>query len=696
MKIFENIFWSTKFSFSSQEMSCISLIGRSQKAAFVRLCQELPAVALARPQKQAFWLYGLTAAFRAKTLTFVLLITFSLLFSQNNATIKGEKQFEKLAYFDLIKTYEKLVEKGIQQADIYEKLADAYYFNADYLKALNHYETLYQNYPKDLKKETLFRYALCLKSANKSKESENILKKMHELFPEDSRPSRMMTQTNDDLFKIKLLEINTIYSDFGGQAFGNQFIFASNKPQNKLFERKHSWTNEAFIKLYQGNLTSNQEITAIKPLKFEQSFPFNESSACLTKDGKTLYFTRNVKLKKQSEIVTNYLKIYRATLVNDTWSNIEDLSINLENYNTAHPTLSADEQTLYFASDRPGGFGDSDLYRVNINADGTFSEPENLGHAINTEGKETFPFISNDNLLYFASNGHQGFGGLDIFVANLSHNQKNIVQNLGSSINSAFDDFSFNINSTTKKGFFSSNRIEQNKGKDDIYSFKQINEIVWSNTSQKIFVFDQDTNQPIVSAKISLIGGDLILKTMNQTNASGQALLENFENITSQTLQITHPDYEGIEQVFNPALSQLNIFLKRKKNQLNTGDDLAKIFNIKNIFFDLDKWFIRADAAADLNKILTVLEDFPDINLFIRSHTDCRNTRAYNLNLSEKRAISTKNWLIEKGIDPARLKAKGFGEEELVNECACEPKNDSTCNEDQHQANRRSEFIVER
>lgn len=638
-------------------------------------------------------LYGLSASIGASRLTLVLLNLSFLGFSQTNSLTKGEKQFEKLAYFDLIKTYEKLIEKGISEADIHEKLADAYYFNAEYLKALNHYKTLYENFNYDLKKENYFRYGLCLKTAGKKSESEMIFKKMHEIFPEDTRPKRKNEIAEKQLFKIEPININTTYSEYGGQIFNEQFFFASNRPQNKLFERIHSWTNSSFVRLYQGNISNNNEISAIKPLKFEKNFSLNESSACLTKDGQTLYFTRNVKRKKNEELTTNYLKIYRANLINDTWSNVEELSINIADYNTAHPSLSADEKTLYFASDRPGGFGDVDLYKAFIHADGRFSIAENLGASINTEGKETFPFMCEDGLLYFSSNGHLGLGGLDVFVAKFNQEQVNL-QNLGLSINSVYDDFSFNINSKTKKGFYSSNSTKNNKGKDDIYAIKQIETLSWPNTSQHIFVFDLETNQPIFGANIQIKQDDLKTISTNLTNKDGSVLFNEINLIEKQIIQVTHADYEPTEIIRNSELKASKIYLKPKKNTLEIGDDLAKIFSFKQIFFDLDKWSIRADALADMHKILQIMQDYAHLRIKIRSHTDCRNTVKYNLTLSEKRANATKNWLIEKGIKANRLEAEGLGELELVNDCACEPKNDSTCDESEHQANRRSEFIV--
>lgn len=674
-------------------MSRFSLIVRSQKSKFFKTFLLAYIVATKSQKNYTFCLYGLSAAIGAIRLHLIFLSLFFVGFSQNNSLAKGEKQYEKLAYFDLIKTYEKLLKKGITNDDIHEKLADAYYFNADYAKAVNHYEKLITNNDHNLKKENLFRYALCLKTIGKSSQSENILKKMKELFPEDSRAERKHTTFDDNIFKIEPLNLNTKYSEFGGQAFGNIFVFTSNKPQNKFIERKHSWTNESFLKLYQGEISNNKDILSIKPLRFEKDFPLNESSACITKDGQTLYFTRNIKTKKTTEMSSNILKIYKASLIKDVWSNIEELPFNLDDYNTAHPTLSTDEQMLYFASDRPGGYGDVDLYKVQLLSDGRFSKPENLGQTINTEGKETFPFISADGLLYFASNGHQGLGGLDVFVANISSEQI-VIQNLGTSINSGYDDFSFNINPKTKSGFFSSNRIENNQGKDDIYAIKQLKDFNWPNNSQQIFVFDKSNEKPIFEAQIKVKNVDLKDIALGETNKKGSFDFNKLNENEKQIVQVFHDEYEPFEMIINPELKSTKIYLIPKKNTLNIGDDLAKIFSFKQIFFDLDKWFIRKDAEADMHKILQIMQDYADLRIKIRSHTDCRNTFSYNLKLSEKRAIASKQWLIDNGIEDNRLETEALGESELLNNCSCEPKNDSDCSEDEHQANRRSEFII--
>lgn len=627
-----------------------------------------------------------------KCLFFILVVTTQWLCAQKQVMQKGGQQYEKMAYFDVVKTYERLVNKGFEDQELFQKLGDAYYFNADYLKALTYYEKFHEKFKTNLTKENYFRYALCLKTANQLVKSEKILSEMKALFPEDSRPNKRMNIENAVSFKIKNLNINSAYSDFGGQAFGNQFIFYSNRPQNKLFERKHSWTNEAFIKIYSGKLEEPAQISDSKLISFDSKFSFNESNACLSKDGQTMYFTRNIKRNDSKDQSTNYLKIYQAVNKEGRWTDVKELSFNAENCNTAHPTLSADENILYFASDRAGGFGDSDIYYVKKDAFGQFGEAVNLGSVINTEGKENFPFISAENLLYFASNGHAGYGGLDVFVAHLNHQEEIKVQNLGPTLNGPFDDFSFNINN--KNGYYSSNKPTDFKGKDDIYAFTMQGDFVWKNTKQNIFIRDIETKLPIIGADLKFISSKLEVLRQGKTNQDGDFIFEGLSDNDKIIGQVTHPDYDVFTFDVQPDLNEMTILLSKKKKQLATGDDLAKLFAFKNIFFDLNKWFIRDDALIDMHKILDILEEFPEIDLEIRSHTDCRNTKAYNLDLSNKRALATKNWLIENGIRHTRLHAKGFGEEDLVNDCACEPKNDSKCSEAEHQANRRSEFIV--
>jgi len=346
---------------------------------------------------------------------------------------------------------------------------------------------------------------------------------------------------------------------------------------------------------------------------------------------------------------------------------------------------------LYFASDRPGTFGKSDLYKVAINKNGSFGKPINLGSSINTPGKETFPFVTDENELYFSSDGHPGLGGLDVFVTPLNSKiKKEIPQNIGEPINGPDDDFGFYIDTKLRIGYFSSNR-KGGMGMDDIYKFQELKKLNCQQ-SLRISCVDFETNQPLV-ANVFLFDTIYTEIQKGTTDENGNVVFEIPCN-SNYTIRVSNENYTSNEksmnssnEINNPSLS---FSLEKIKKQIQVGDDLAKKFGIQTIYFDLDKAIIRDEAAVELAKILDVLEQNPTMCIAIKSHTDSRQTSHYNEDLSERRAKATHEWLVGKGINPARMTFKGYGETQLVNNCS----DGIECSEAQHQANRRSEFII--
>ncbi|MDP1815774.1 MAG: OmpA family protein, partial [Leadbetterella sp.] len=383
---------------------------------------------------------------------------------------------------------------------------------------------------------------------------------------------------------------------------------------------------------------------------------------------------------------------YKATLKDEKWTDVVELPFNSDEYSVAHPTLSLDEKTLYFASNMPGTIGQSDLFRVSINTDGSFGTPENLGPRINTEGRETFPFISGDNELYFASDGHPGLGGLDVFTAKTkADNSFYMIQNVGEPVNSKQDDFGYVIDSKTSTGFFTSNR-EGGVGYDDIYKFKELKKLICTQTLSGIAT-DQDTGQPIAGAKVSLLDSNFKLLKETITDDKG---FYSFEVACGETyyVRIEKEGYETQEgKVIIPERSgktEHKLQMGKRNKPIDVGTDLAKILDMPIIYFDLDKSVIRRDAAFELEKILAVMEQYPKMKIDVRSHTDSRQTANYNQKLSDRRVKSTIAWLVQNKIQASRLTGRGYGESQLVNKCADGVK----CTEEEHQANRRSEFVI--
>jgi len=639
-----------------------------------------------------------------------LVLMFSISgYSQKLKEVKADKQYDKFAYVDAIKTYERLFEKGYKSPEMLQKLGNAYYFNADLEKANTWYTELFA-LTQEVDSEYYYRYSQTLKSVKDYKKADAMLAKFNQKNGNDLR-AKLAASQKDYLAQIKknsgryTLEnagINSEKSDYGSSFYNNKVVFASARDTGGLGNRKHAWTGESFTNLYAADMGSEGTLTGANRFGNKLNSKFHESTPVFTKDGKTVYFTRNNFLngkKGKDADKTTLLKIYKATLDGDNWTDVVELPFNSNDYNVAHPALSADEKTLYFASNMPGTLGQSDLFKVEIKSDGSYGTPTNLGNVINTEGRETFPFVSNDNELYFASDGHPGLGGLDIFVskAEKDGSYKDVL-NVGEPLNSSKDDFGFLINNSTRIGYVTSNR-DGGQGSDDIYRFKETKKIEY--TCEQLLsgvVTDQETGKPLGNAKVTLEDQNHTKIKELITDAEGKFDFGAVACGAKFYLKTEKPEYNTKETATITAEESGKTFVPVELEQtvvpVTVGTDLFKAFKIKIIYFDLDKSFIRPDAALELAKILDVMEQNPTMEIDVRSHTDCRQTAAYNMALSDRRAKSTMAWLVSKGIAKSRLTGKGYGESQLVNDCGCEPTNKSNCSEDQHQANRRSEFII--
>jgi outer membrane protein OmpA-like peptidoglycan-associated protein/tetratricopeptide (TPR) repeat protein len=641
---------------------------------------------------------------KKRILYIIIAIISSQGFAQKSQEAKADKQYDKYAYVDAIKTYERIYQKGYKTPDLLEKLGNAYYFKADLENAAKWYGELF-GMTQEVDPEYYYRYAQSLKAIKDYKKADEMMAKFSEKNGNDLRAKLAASQKdylavikkNSGRYTIENAGINSSKSDYGSAFYNNKVVFTSARDTGGVGKRKQGWTGESFTNLYAADMGAEGALSAPQRFGNKLNSKFNEATPVFTKDGKTVYFTRNNYLTKKGKDKegTTLLKIYKATLEGDTWSNITELPFNSDDYNVAHPALSPDEKTLYFASNMPGTHGQSDLFKVSISSDGSFGKPENLGTVINTEGRETFPFITKENELYFASDGHPGLGGLDVFVSKAEKDGSyKDVFNVGEPLNSSYDDFSFLINNTTHIGYFTSNR-PNGEGNDDIYKFKETKKLEY--TCEQLLtgvVTDQQTGAPIANARVTLADQDHKTLKQMQTDADGKFDFGIVGCELKYYITTERPEYNTVETPTITAKESgktyVPIELEKTEQPVKPGDDLAKAFKIKIIYFDLDKSNIRPDAAVDLAKILDVLEQHPTMEIDIRSHTDSRQTFKYNEALSDRRAKSTMAWLISKGIDKSRLTAKGYGETQLVNNCA----DGVNCTEEQHQANRRSEFII--
>ncbi|KAA1242334.1 OmpA family protein [Aquimarina sp. RZ0] len=630
------------------------------------------------------------------------------MFSQERKLGKAQSQYDKYEYINAQETYLKVVNKGYKSADLFKNLGNSYYFNSQFEEASKWYEELVNSYPDEVEAEYYFRYAQTLKSVERYEDADAFMKKFAASSSDDQRAQLFQEEPNylkridfqSGRFEIKNLDINTPFTDFGSAFFGRFIVFSSSRDTLLVKKSIHQWNDESFLDLYTTEYNPvNGELSEIEKLDGKINSKFHESTPVFTKDGKTVYFTRNNydgRNYGSDKKGTNKLKIYRSYKnTQGGWTTPQNLSFNSDQYSTAHPALSVDESSLYFSSDMPGGQGQSDIYEVKIKADGSFGEPKNLGDTINTEGKETFPFISANNDLYFASDGHIGLGGLDVYVTRLNPqtDEEKLIVNIGKPVNGPDDDFAFIVDDTSKRGYFSSNR-EGGKGKDDIYSFLQLEDLKsFCEITIAGIVKDIDTQEVLPGTKVSIfdssnnllksfiVGDDASYSHVVPCNAKYFVRAEKEEYTTLEKLVNAPGETETID---------VPLLLETKIKTAGVGDDLAKVLSLKPIYFDFDQSYIRKDAAVELAKVIEVMNQYPSMKIDVRSHTDSHGDDAYNLWLSEQRAKSTIKYMIAKGIVVDRLTSKGYGETQLVNDCG----NGSNCKKAEYQLSRRSEFII--
>lgn len=619
---------------------------------------------------------------------------------------RADNEYDRLAFADAIAIYENVVRRGYSSQEILQKLGNSYYYNGLYAKAYAHYNKLFNDYNRtDIDAEYYFRYAHTLQNIGLEELSESYYDQYAQQIGKGAQVSKIrkeetflkaqMAQNSGRYDQIENLAINTPYSDYGTFVKDDNLYFATSRDTGSLAKRVHTWTGGAFTNLYaaEESGTNARKAKRVKGVKSR----FNESTAIITRDGKTMYFTRNNYLNKRgydSEKTTK-LKIYKAELRGDKWTNVTELPFNSDNFNTAHPALSPDERTLYFSSDRPGGYGLSDLWKVSIERE-AYGTPVNLGPDVNTEGRETFPFVSTSNALYFSSDGRVGLGGLDVYAVQIRDDRKfGFVQNVGAPLNSPYDDFAYYIDEQKSTGFFSSNRTG-GQGGDDIYSFVETRKLLLDcNQDLIIKVVDGSTGRLITDASVQLFDERYSeVGTSNRYVGNRYPFDTTYDCGDHYKVRASKEGYLTNEIAvvlpMESGVTEKTIVLEPEKEPIKVGDDLFKVLKLNPIYFDLDKYNIRPDAALELAKVFAVLEEYPDMKIDIRSHTDSRASHRYNETLSSNRARSTAQWLIDNGINRNRLTWKGYGETQLTNGCS----DGVNCTEAEHQANRRSEFIV--
>ncbi len=630
----------------------------------------------------------------------------SLLAQENpegRLVLKGNEKYSEYSFSPAIDIYKRVLDKGYVSADLLKKLGNSYYFNADYKEASETYKKLVDGYAAETGPEYFFRYAQTLRTLGDYDAAKTVMSKFIEMTSDDHRAAAYKSEAdfmedikkNSGRYDIGPFEYNSPYSDFAPSFYKKGLIFSSDRDTGNLARYRHTWNSKDFLDLYEVNVDGDADIKVTK-LGENVNTRLHESTSAITKDGNTLYFTRNnfidgKYIKDQKGIIR--LKIFKSVRVDGEWSKAEELSFNSDDYSVANPALSADEKTLYFASDMPDSHGESDIFKVDIKDDGSFGTPENLGNNINTEARESFPFVTQDGILYFASDGHPGLGGMDIFATKIADNHfDGKIFNVGEPVNSNIDDFTFIIDETTKKGYFASNRAS-GKGADDIYAFLETRPLVFDCVQAVTgTVRDKITNEVLVGATVKVINenNEDILTTITDSDGNYSLTLDcNQGNFVRASIQGYVPSEEYlVKSDGKPKI--IDFYLERDRITAGFGDDLAKLLQLSTIYFDFDRYNIRKDSEIEVEKVIAAMEKYPSLKIKVNSHTDSRGPDAYNLWLSKKRAESTVNYMISKGLSEDRLNGEGYGESKLINQCA----NGVKCTAKEHEMNRRSEFII--
>ncbi|MBO0323356.1 OmpA family protein [Muricauda sp. CAU 1633] len=639
------------------------------------------------------------------SIIFLYLGLFALVVHGQKSNIKkADEVFDAYAYIDAREIYLKVVKNGYQSAQVYKNLGDTYYFNGEYADAAQWYKKLIDNYPNELEPEYYYRAAQTYKSIGDYYQSKRMMGMFSSLSSTTNLANNFiksypgldsLVDTVSEKFEVINITHNLSGSDFGPSFYQNKLVYASSS-KKPTGNKTDEWTGLKYLDLYEAELDEEYNLSNPISISGDINTPYHESTPVFTKDGKTVYFTRNNYLdgkKKKNKNREITLKIYKAIKNKDgAWTNVTELPINNDGYATAHPTLSPDEKRLYFSSDRKGGFGKSDLWYVEILDGGGYGTPKNLGPEINTEARETFPYISGKNTLYFASDGHLGLGGLDIFAISLEENGPyKKITNLKKPINSSSDDFGFIMDEEKKIGFLSSNREGANgSASDNIYKVRESCKV----QTLRGMVTDAMTQLPVSGTLVTLLNNDNEEIAQTSSNMDGIYQFEDMVDCNKQySVRAEHQEME-----YSPTEKPVTILGDKAEEQLDiqlspTGcppNDLGCRLDLQPIYFDYGKYEIRPDAEVELAKILEAMKEYPQLKIHIESHTDSRSSDLYNIYLSQRRALATMQWLIDKGIASHRLSAKGYGETQLLNECA----NGVQCPEAKHELNRRSVFII--
>lgn len=626
----------------------------------------------------------------------VLLITICA-FAQNDTQKKADNLFNNFAFVQATNAYHDLINEGFNTDYATRQLADSYAYLRNPDSAVVYYEKAVKQ--NNVPIEYYYNYSQALRGVKDYEASRVWMKQFKDAggnieeqrFLKDSDFLNSIFNAKKQYF-LKHIKFNSKFSEFGAYEHDGNIYFTSSRDKGDLKKHINGWDEEPFLNIYVIHKNANDSIVNGKSkLKGQVNSVYHDGPLTLTKDGKTMYFSRTDFIKnilgRNNEGISN-LKIYKASLVEDKWTNIEELPFNSNHFSNAHPALSEDESKLYFASDRSGGKGGSDIYYVDIH-NGTFGKPKNVGSVVNTNKNEKFPFINSEGALFFSSDGHPGLGLLDVF-GTVSNESKNIVSiiNLGTPVNSSKDDFSFFMNEDGLSGYFASNR-HGGVGSDDIYAYDRLPQLNLDGT-----VYDTINNSPISNAMVTLldINNNVIAKL--QTDNNGHYSI-NIDRDADYVVKVNKDGFVDYENALTSKSIDRNV--KTVTNDFSIQpeakvDEITEIVELSPIYYTYNSSKIRNEDLQELDSMVnTMLNIHPNMTIRIESYSDSRGPANYNYKLSQDRANATYKYLVNKGVNPDRIiDYKGYGEEKLTNGCDSTTK----CTEAQHQKNRRTQFIV--
>jgi len=594
---------------------------------------------------------------------------------------RADKLFEKFDYRQAYDMYENIYVKDSSKILIIKRLGECSVKVNKVKDALRWYSKL--NTLSALEGDDIYTYSKLLQTTGENEKAYDLMSNYIASGTSKWKINPIAKLvSNRNLYRIQKLGINSDKSDFGPTYYKDKLVFTSGRDMVSVFARKNKWENQDYLRLFSSEIKIGQ---LDEPKRFREirNDKFNDGPVCFSADGKEMFITRNMKYKSVSGVVYG-LKIYYSRLKKNHWTMPKLLPFNKREFSYGHPSLSKDGKVLFFISNQADSYGETDIYYVTRSAKGKWSEPINMGDKINTPGKEMTPFISyHNNMLFFSSNGLPGLGGLDVFQ--VSTKKGSIPQNIGSTINSVYDDFAYIQKDT--KGYFASNR-GGGESFDNIYSFEL------RMFRLKGIVKDKNTGEVLPNSIVSIY--DNLGEEINSMKSDSKGFFEfevkpdKYYDINS-SIFLYHDVNKNINVQDYLASSSVVELLHERKIESPSVDIIPtykkpyeEIFQIM-VFYDFDKSNIRWSERKKIREIIAYSKLHPELLVDISSHTDTRGTDLYNEALSDRRAASIKKKLISKGISADKIISIGKGEYFLLS------NSKGYLNED-YQLNRRSEI----